>query len=360
MSRSLHWSLGSEAGVVSADSHDAPPSSIASEYQSIPLLQDATTVHSQQFSTRFVQQLTDSFDAPFILAPSHSTQSSNLSTPLSSPLDDTAEQSSAIAAVPTAADRKRQRVEKHRVVDAARRSRESKALSTLLELLRDENLLRGRVDIKRQKKSIAPRTRAQVFETAISRLRLMGDLLSAQDQQSPPQSASSSSLTSSALSTASSSSFSSSAHMSWLPYASLFRSAPDAALLFQTSTRRCVDVSDEFCTYTGFSNSQVIGTTVDLCPNTPSAMVPCHGVINCSDRSVAVDAIPEWHVKRNRQQLMSLFHGKEKRVQCLFRVVLSDGSVVDGWFRCWTIGVKGVADRVLVIQANAQSTFTAF
>ena len=148
----------------------------------------------------------------------------------------------------TAAERKRRRVEKHRVVDAVRRSREAKALSSLQDVLREEQLMQERMEQKRAKRMVAPRSRAQVLETAVSRLRAMRAMIAAaHEQQSAGQhtaasSASLSSPSSSSLSTSTSSwagvipsqpaASSSSSCESCVRYESIFRSAPDHALLF--------------------------------------------------------------------------------------------------------------------------------
>ena len=275
----------------------------------------------------------------------------------------------------SAAERKRRRVEKHRVVDAVRRTREARALSSLLEVLREEQLAQERVEKKRPKSTTQPRSRAQVLETAVTRLRSMRALLSAQESASPPphitlalptvSSSSSSSSSFTSLTTTVRASTTSSLTKLDSPsdrYESLFRRAPDHTILFLAHTRTCVDVSDEFCSYSGYPTTQVIGTVVDLCPFSPTSQLADYGVIDCNQRghsSKAVECVPSWQVSLNRQQLSALFEGKERRVQCLFRLVLSDQSQVDGWFRCWTVGQLGSPSQLLVLQTNAESYLAA-
>ena len=284
----------------------------------------------------------------------------------------------------SAAERKRRRVEKHRVVDAVRRSREAQALSRLLEVLRDEQLLQERADNKRAKSTAAPRSRAQVLETAVTRLRAMRTLLSGPESTQCPPVATDHPPVSAASSVASSASAASSisSPASFVPtspatsldttvefsggrYESLFRCAPDHTMLFSAHTRTCLDVSDEFCAYSGYSNTQVIGTVVDLCPYSAALQLAEYGIIDCSaasaerSQSRAAECIPEWQVSLNRQQLISLFEGRERRVQCLFRLVLHNQSQVDGWFRCWTVGRSGSPSQLLVIQTTAESYLAA-
>ena len=265
----------------------------------------------------------------------------------------------------TLSERKRRRVEKHREVDAVRRSREAKALSTLLQVLREEQLLQDSAAPKRAKSSTAPRSRAQVLETAVSRLRSMRALLSAQqaEQPSPVAVQPSASVTSSSstafLSLLSSSTSSPSSVtmsvspvasavsppsvvLSWSWYESLFRCSPNHGMLISCSSRQCVSVSSDFCSYTGYTSTQVVGTVMDLCPLAPHSadygLLDCRGASGAAaDSCQPVDVLPDWQVALNRQQLMALLSGRERRVQCLFRIVRSDQSHVDGWFQCWTL-----------------------
>ena len=260
------------------------------------------------------------------------------------------------------------------MVDAVRRSREAKALSTLLEVLREEQLRQDRAGQKRAKSSATPRSRAQVLESAVTRLRAMRTAISAQEAALPspgsthsPPSLSTSSPPSavSSISSPSPTAPSPSAELSPTAiespsrYESLFRCSPDHTILFSARTRACLDVSDEFCAYSGYNNTQVIGRVVDLCPFSPSSQLAEYGIIDCSAASTAVECMPSWQVSLNRQQLGALFEGRERRVQCLFRLVLSDQSRVDGWFRCWTVGQLGSPSQVLVIQTNADSYLPA-
>ena len=331
------------------------------------------------------------FSAPAAASRPHQSDMGSVSTAASvtdtSAIKQSASSSSLASGSPaSAAERKRRRVEKHREVDSLRRSREAKALASLLDVLCEEQQAQERREQKRARRPTAPRSRAQVLETAVTRMRSMRAAISSLETAPPqtPETALTSnsdvnaSTSSSSLSQAASVGVrlpgpslldSRSALTADLPgcYEMLFRCTPDHAMLFSARTRACLDVSDDFCSWAGYDSAQMIGTVVDLCPFSPLSQLPAYGLIDYSASSAsgdaakqescidAVDSIPEWQATLNRQQLAALFRGEERRVQCLFRLVLSDKRRVDGWFRCWTVGPQNSANQLLVIQTNAES-----
>ena len=140
----------------------------------------------------------------------------------------------------------------------------------------------------------------------------------------------------------------------FVAYETLFRGRPNQhTLIFSHESRLCMDVSDDFCDFTGYARDEIVGRTVPLCPTlfNPRQLGTIDFWVEGSLTSSDVDA----QIYDNWLQMMRLLRGQQPIVYCMFPVIMSDRRRLHAQFRCWISAGQRDEENMLIVQTSRES-----